>query len=140
MIREAKIEDLYQINELVSLYDLPPIEESVLRDVCFVSVLENEKIVGFIWAAIPPSKFIAYVDYMTVHPEHKGHGILLCHKVLNRLKEMDVKKVISVVVRNGDPSSIKSHSINMKIGLSPHEHPYTFFIGDVERMARLWAA
>lgn len=137
MIRRAKLKDLDQINEMMDFYSLARIPAEVLKDLCLVSV-RGQKVVGFIWSYFGKSKFIAYVDYLTVMPEAKGDGFRLSRAILKRFHRLQIKNVFTLVIQNGSDHSQQSFKINSRIGLTPHETPYHFFIGETERMAEQW--
>lgn len=137
MIRKATVKDLPQINELMGFYHLMDVPEDMLKDVCLVST-RGEKIVGFIWGSVSRSRYLAYVDYLTVSPEAKGDAFRLCKKILAHFHKLKVKRIMTLVVEDGSDFSKQALRVNEKIDLVPHETLYRFFIGDAERMALKW--
>lgn len=138
MIRKAKIADLQKINELMQHYGLIPITEEMLQDVCLVST-RGDRIVGFIWGAVARSRFIAYVDYLTVHPDAKGDGLRLCKKIVEVLHKLKVKKFMSLLIENGSKHAKESKRLHDAILLEQHPVPFRLFLGECERMASKWA-
>lgn len=137
MIRQAKLKDLVGINELMKLVNFVPISKEQLRDCVLVSV-RDEKIVGFIWASVSKSKYLAFVDYLAVHPEAKGDGFRLCKAILKRLHFLGIKKILTNVKAEREWNALQSYRINVKIGLKPLENQFYVFYGDTERMSALW--
>lgn len=138
MIRRAYPEDIPAINELLGMYGIAHVPASVCDDVSLVYVADD-RVVGFVWAGVTASKHLAYIDYLTVHPDHRGAGLKLTKAILDELSDKKVINACSVITKDETNHSARSHNICFKMGMKLHDYPYSFFQGKIQDMVTKWA-
>lgn len=91
---------LNQINGLLSQnYSLQLTDDHLGSDTLSLVLLNNEKVVGFVQAALMFNKTEAYIDNFVIHPEHQGkqHSVFLLVELAQQLLKLGVKRAWSVV-------------------------------------------
>ena len=126
-VREAKTNDVAEINELTEQYGWEPVDDRWMDDVALVAELDG-KIVGFVWAMVSKSLRVAYIDYLAADPKTKRVGSILGSAIMERLETLGVERIFSVVCLDGSEFSAKSSAVNLRNGLSLVENPYVLFV------------
>ena len=92
-IRDFQTEDYQQVVNLLKKEGVePPKEVGELNGLCLVALSDN-RVVGVVYALAGPSTK-AYVDYLAVDPDYRGHLTFfrLMTRLAERLKEIGVKR------------------------------------------------
>lgn len=124
------------INELLKNSGQAPVlsPDHLKYDISVVA-LDKAKIAGFIWCGLMANKRIGYVDLFTVAPEYAGTGVgrALGYQMVRIAKQKGVECIFATIAR--DQFHDKSLNGSMYIGLDPLQIPFTFVVGDVNKMS-----
>lgn len=119
IVRLAKPKDLKAINELLSDYDLHPLDPATInhRDISVIAE-DKGKVVGFIWAGLMKKNTLAYVDsYCVAKDLHKsGVGRKLAVKAYEEAAKRGVKKFFGIIKLDEyhDASAVNALKVAMK--------------------------
>ena len=130
IIRPAEYQDIPGINKLCDAHEWSHVCEQMLIDPTLVAI-ENKEIVGFIWATVSYSRYMAYIDYLLVKPGTKGVGSALGSGITKRLEDMCVKKILTLVAKSGSEYEPKCIQINEKNGFSLQPRLFNCFVKEV---------
>lgn len=130
-IRNAKSEDIEQINVLLKESNLCRIYPEQLSDICLVAD-DKGLVVGFIWAMVSAGNKIAYVDHFAIRRSHRGLGPKLVMAIMNLGKDLGIEDVISYVRDDGLMDSLAAFKINIAAGLRPQTKSYHCFTGNLQ--------
>lgn len=132
IIRECNKYDTNSVNDLMDKVGFTCVDSQMFDDFT-IGAFDGDKCLGFIWAMISESRFIAYVDFLAVEPGTMGIGTRITQEMWSILNENGVRKVMSLVKYSGTENEEKSLQLNYKLGMIPLSKPYHLCIGDTDK-------
>lgn len=130
IIRLALPQDLRGINIIAKEQGWDPVLEQMLLDPCYVAI-EKEEVVGFIWASVSYSRYLAYIDYLMVKRGKTKIGGKLGQYITDHLIELGVIKIMSLVARSGTSDELKCLRINKQNGFDIVPKTFSCLIREV---------
>ena len=134
-IRRARKSDLKQINNLCQLCSWTGLSSDFInkRDLSLV-VVDDKKILGFMWVGIMANGTVGYQDWYLVHPELAGKGVGLA--LAQRMADVAKKKGVEILFAHVEPtpSAEKVLRNSEKIGMKVMPKQYTLLLGLTKEM------